>query len=263
MISCAVSYANLAFDLIMVFWTRPRLESTCPSAPTSKKQENVSRSTPGLSEHRFSHSSRGSIGSTWCGKYTEVVRRRASSSKGVFSATKWPTSAICTPTSNTPSLTFSTLNASSRSRAVIGSIVQMHFYVRSTLVCLSSPYIMYSFFSLSLGLNCASIHSTVLVTKSSVYTACSLNKAKHSVSTSPHTPISPVMRIEGCLWKLGQSSRYPEKYLSFNAPIVVKLDSLTFGSTLPIVNQGNFLSMGTKKILRKFTKDFYWLLLRV
>ena len=92
----------------------------------------VSRSTPGLSEQRFSHRSRGSIGITLFTRYVLVPRSRASASRALPPGTKYDTSAMCTPTSKFPSDSrTSACNASSRSRAEGGSIVATRTRVKS------------------------------------------------------------------------------------------------------------------------------------
>ena len=67
---------------------------TTPSGVISHSTLNVRRSTPGLSEHRSSHSSLGSIGITLCTKYVDVALCCASLSNADPAGMKWLTSAM-------------------------------------------------------------------------------------------------------------------------------------------------------------------------
>ncbi len=85
----------------------------------------ANRSCPGTSEQAPLESSTGSIGSTAPGTYTLVPRRYASRSTGERGLTYALTSAICTHTRQPPPSSVRAEMASSKSRALAGSIVNV------------------------------------------------------------------------------------------------------------------------------------------
>ncbi len=91
----------------------------------SSSTVTAARSTPGISEHASLDSECGSIGSTAPGTYTLVARRRASRSIGEPSGTCAATSAMCTHTRAAPPSIASAEIASSKSRALAGSMVNV------------------------------------------------------------------------------------------------------------------------------------------
>mmetsp|Transcript_11210 Transcript_11210/g.28759 ORF Transcript_11210/g.28759 Transcript_11210/m.28759 type:complete len:612 (+) Transcript_11210:353-2188(+) len=135
MMRCACSYASLTQERMTV---RPsHCDSMLPSGVMSHTAENARRSTPGLRLHSSWHSRCGSIGMTRCTRYTLVQRDAASSSNAVSGLTKWVTSAMCTPMRSSPLSSRSTLSASSRSRAVRGSMVKTRTDLKSRLASIS------------------------------------------------------------------------------------------------------------------------------
>ena len=92
----------------------------------------ASRSWSGTSEHAWLESASGSIGSTRPGTYTEVARLNASRSTFEPGRTCAATSAMCTHTRTAPSSSSSAEIASSKSRALGGSIVNVGSARRST-----------------------------------------------------------------------------------------------------------------------------------
>ena len=97
---------------------------TCAPSNSSSTVTAI-RSCPGTSEHARFDSASGSIGSTSPGTYTEFARRNASRSSADPAGTNADTSAMCTHTRTAPSSSSSAEIASSKSRAVGGSIVNV------------------------------------------------------------------------------------------------------------------------------------------
>ena len=129
------------YDSFAALFITPRLNETFFTTPPRvifHSTENVNLSTPGLSEHRFSHKSLGNIGKMVCTRYVVVPRSLASASSGVSGLTKCDTSAMCTPTFRQPSGKTWTLSASSKSRAVGGSMLKTSFSLKSTRRFISS-----------------------------------------------------------------------------------------------------------------------------
>mmetsp|Transcript_25385 Transcript_25385/g.60376 ORF Transcript_25385/g.60376 Transcript_25385/m.60376 type:complete len:201 (-) Transcript_25385:1823-2425(-) len=138
-ILCACSYASLTHDLMT---ERPiHCERTSPSGVMSQTMENARRSVPGLRLQRSWQRRCGSMGSTRCTRYTLVDRCEATSSSGVWGLTKCETSAMWTPIRRRPPGSASTLRASSRSRAVRGSIVNTRAGLKSLRLASSSSEI--------------------------------------------------------------------------------------------------------------------------
>mmetsp|Transcript_580 Transcript_580/g.2681 ORF Transcript_580/g.2681 Transcript_580/m.2681 type:complete len:326 (-) Transcript_580:140-1117(-) len=159
----------------------------CPSGVISHSTLKVRRSTPGLSEHRSSHRSLGSMGITLCTRYVDVALRRASSSRAESAGMKWLTSAMCTPTSRVPSGRISAWSASSRSRAVGGSMDATLTPVKSLLTARSDSGTSHVFPD-SLGGTSGRHPSAATVKSSSPRMLFSAMSAAVSVSSSPAIP---------------------------------------------------------------------------
>ena len=95
------------------------------------KTENASLSSPGTSEQTPLERVSGSIGRTRSGKYTLKERLYASVSSAPPGSTKCETSAMCTPSVTRPRPALSSESASSKSRALAGSHVNMNLFLRS------------------------------------------------------------------------------------------------------------------------------------
>ena len=109
-----------------------------PCASKVRNAENASLSSPGTSEQTPFDSCSGSIGTTLSTRYTLVERRYASLSRGLPGVTKCETSAMWTPSTLLPFLSVSSESASSKSRAIAGSHVNMNFRRRSSRLPASS-----------------------------------------------------------------------------------------------------------------------------
>mmetsp|Transcript_46210 Transcript_46210/g.119079 ORF Transcript_46210/g.119079 Transcript_46210/m.119079 type:complete len:203 (+) Transcript_46210:1257-1865(+) len=185
---------------------RPNQRSTTvPSSFIFHTTEKARRSTSSCREQRFSHSTRGSIGTAFCIKYTVVERRCASLSSAVPRRTKCETSAMCTPTSYRSSPMTLQLSASSRSLAVNGSIVKMRDERRS----FRSIFFHFEAISAAPGSSSSGTdqadglggrQASTSAAKLALFTLFVLNNASVSASTSPAAPSATLdsSRPTGC-----------------------------------------------------------------